>query len=100
MDFIAAFAAYLEKERRYSPNTSRAYVADLRAMAAFAEERGRPEPQRWSSDLLRAHLARVTAPNGERAKPSTIARKQSALRALFHWLRRDQPDLEDPTVQL
>ena len=97
---IEGFASYLRNERRYSPNTTRAYVTDLHAMAAFASERGRPKPEAWSSDLLRAHLARCTDGEGGRARASTLARKQSSLRAFFAWLRRATPELIDPTAIL
>ncbi len=98
--WLDEFEAHLLHERRYSPNTARAYVSDLAAAHAFLADRGRPEPRQWTSDDLRAHLARITTPDGGRAKPSTIARKQSALRALFHWLRRDDAELADPTLML
>jgi integrase/recombinase XerC len=98
---LLSFRDYLVKERRYSPQTARAYLADLRGAAAFAHERGRAEPKEWSSDLLRAHLARCSdGSGGGRASAATIARKQSALRAFFNFLRRRDPSLADPTAGL
>jgi integrase/recombinase XerC len=99
-DPIADFEAHLRHERRYSPNTTRAYITDLVAMDAYARSRGCSEARAWSSDMLRAHLARCTDGEGGRAKAATLARKQSALRAFFKWLRRADPELADPTVAL
>ena len=97
---LEAFATFLRHERRFSENTARAYVSDLRAAAAFAAERGRPDPRTWSADLLRAHLARCGDGAGGRARPATIARKQSTLRAFFDWLERREPETKNPTVAL
>ncbi|MBI5509421.1 MAG: tyrosine-type recombinase/integrase [Deltaproteobacteria bacterium] len=98
-DLLDGFTAYLRQERRASEHTARAYRSDVAQMAAFARDRGRPEPRRWSTDLVRAHLARVVATGG-RAHARTLARKQSALRAFFRWLCRQDPKLADPTVLL
>jgi integrase/recombinase XerC len=97
---VEAFASFLRHERRFSENTVRAYVSDLRAAAAFTAERGRPDPHEWSSDLLRAYLARCTDGAGGRARPATISRKQSTLRAFFDWLERREPGIKNPTLAL
>lgn len=98
---IDSFIAHIRSERRFSENTARAYVTDLRALARFAEERGRGAPQKWTLDLLRSHLARCVgdAP-GSRASAATLARKQSAFRAFFAWMKRDHQLAKDPTEQL
>ena len=97
---VEAFETFLRHERRFSENTVRAYMTDLRAAAAFAAERGRPDPHEWSSDLLRAHLARCTNGDGGRARATTIARKQSTLRAFYDWLERREPEIKNPTLAL
>lgn len=96
---IEAFIAHLRSERRFSENTSRAYSTDLRALAAFCNERGRGDPRAWTLDLLRSHLARCVGDNG-RASAPTLARKQSAFRAFFSWLKREHHVSKDPTEQL
>jgi integrase/recombinase XerC len=99
-ELLDGFAAYLRQERRFSPQTARAYVSDLRQACAFAHERGRTEPRRWTTDLLRAFLARCRRADGSRQSATTLARKHSSLRAFFAWLRRDHPDWPDPTAAL
>ncbi len=96
---IDGFAAYLRGERRFSENTARAYVADLRSVSAFAVERKAPHPSKWTHDLLRSHLARCQGETG-RASAATLARKQSALRAFFAWLKRERAVEKDPTEKL
>lgn len=96
---IDGFDAYLRNERRFSENTARAYVTDLRAMSAFAVERKAAHPKKWTHDLLRSHLARCQGENG-RASAATLARKQSALRAFFAWLKREHVVEKDPTEKL
>ncbi|HSI03900.1 MAG: tyrosine recombinase XerC [Myxococcota bacterium] len=96
---IDGFAAYLRGERRFSENTARAYVADLRAVSAFAVERKATHPSKWTHDLLRSHLARCQGDHG-RASAATLARKQSALRAFFAWLKRERAVENDPTEKL
>jgi integrase/recombinase XerC len=97
---LDGFVAFLRQERRVSEHTARAYKSDLEALMTFARERGRLEAKRWSGDLLRAHLARCTSENGGRAHARTLARKQSAFRTFFKWLRRQNPSLTDPTTLL
>jgi integrase/recombinase XerC len=98
---LDGFAAHLRKERRYSEHTARAYVADVRAAAAFVAECGSAvDPRQWSADLLRAHLAKCSGKEGKRASAATLARKQSALRTFFAWLRREEPRAPDPAAAL
>src|SRR6266404_3226354 len=75
---IEEFAAYLERVERASPHSRRAYVSDLRQLAAFLEERG-TVLDAASRDDLRAFLASRFAANA----PATLARKQGSLRAFY-----------------
>ncbi len=97
---LDGFDSYLRKERRCSEHTARAYVGDLRAAMVFAAERGKRAPRVWTTDLLRAHLARCRAEGGKRLSAATLARKQSALRTFFEWLRREDPSTPDPSAAL
>lgn len=94
---LDGFAAYLRQERRCSEQTARAYLSDIRAAMRFAAERRKPDPRHWTVDLLRAYLASLGRASGQRPAASTLARKQSSLRALFRWLRRDDASIGDPT---
>ncbi len=75
---IESFAAHLAQVERASPHTQRAYLADLRQLAAFLDERGTPLDAATRDDL-RAFLASRFAVNG----PATLARKQASLRAFY-----------------
>jgi integrase/recombinase XerC len=99
-ELFEGFAAFLRHERRYSIETERAYLADLRSLEAFATGRGKPLCQQWSADLIRAHLAQCQGEDGGAAAASTRSRKQSAIRAFFRWLGRMHPEIKDPTTSL
>ena len=75
---IEEFAAYLERVERASPHSRRAYLSDLRQLAAFLEGRG-TVLDGASRDDLRAFLASRFAANA----PATLARKQGSLRAFY-----------------
>ena len=94
-DLLAdAFFAYLARERRYSLNTARAYLADVRGALVFAAQVGEADPHTWGADLIRAHLARCHTPDGKRVSAATRARKLSALKTFFAWLLRDASDAQ------
>lgn len=97
---IDQFSRYLLHERRYSPNTARAYIADLKALGSFAHERKCPKPEEWDVDLLRAFLARSRTRNGKTMSAITLARKQSTFRTFFGWLNRHHPNRQNPATLL
>jgi integrase/recombinase XerC len=81
---LEEFAAHLAQVERASEHTQRAYLSDLRQLAAFLDERG-ISLDASSRDDLRAFLAARAGTNGA----STLARKQAALRAFYeHRVRR------------
>src|SRR5438874_13608106 len=75
---LEAFAAHLAQVERASPHTRRAYLSDLRQLAAFLGERGK-DPDAATRDDLRAFLASRFAASS----PATLARKQASLRAFY-----------------
>lgn len=97
---LDAFDAYLRQQRRLSEHTALAYVGDVRAAMAFAADRNVEDPLTWHADLLRAHLAACRTPAGSHLSATSIARKQSALRCFFAWLRREGLTHNDPTALL
>ena len=83
MKELEEFAAHLAQVERASPHTRRAYLSDLRQLAAFLGER-RVELDAASRDDLRAFLASRFGNNS----PATLARKQASLRTFYqHRLR-------------
>jgi integrase/recombinase XerC len=75
---LEAYAAHLAQVERASPQTQRAYLSDLRQLAAFLDER-HTSLDAATRDDLRAFLAsRFSA-----SIPSTLARKQSSVRAFY-----------------
>jgi integrase/recombinase XerC len=81
---IERFAAYLEAEKRASPHTRRAYLADLAQYAAFLAEQGAALVPS-SPVLVRAFVARAAASAGA----SSLARKLSTLRSFYRFLVRE-----------
>jgi integrase/recombinase XerC len=81
---LARFAAHLETERRASPHTRRAYLADLAQYAAFLAEQGAALVPS-SPVLVRAFVARAAATAG----PTSLGRKLSAIRSLYRFLVRE-----------
>ena len=75
---IDEFGVHLERVERRSPHTRRAYLVDLRQLAAFLDQRG-VTLDAATRDDLRAFLAARFGND----KPSTLARKQSSLRAFY-----------------
>src|SRR5205823_863695 len=78
VDPTSRFAAHLARVERASAHTERAYVSDLRQLAAFLDERG-ISLDAATRDDLRAFLASRYSAN----TPATLARKQSSLRAFY-----------------
>lgn len=86
-DLVARFQRHLQHERRASPATVRAYLANVRQWLAFLEEkRGRPP---LVSDLDLLGLRGFLASRHGLDQGVTVARKLSALRAFYRYLRRE-----------
>jgi integrase/recombinase XerC len=81
---LRRFDAYLETERRASPHTRRAYLVDLSQYAAYLAELGQPVIPS-SPAVVRGFLARQAGTAGA----TSLARKLSALRALYRFLVRE-----------
>ena len=94
---IDGFARYLASERGFSPNTVRAYCADLSGLATFAEERAVATVDGLTLELLRDWLWEGTQAGLARA---TIARRSASARGFTAWLTRDGVLPSDPAVRL
>jgi len=94
--FIEAFLRHLELERRLSKHTVRAYAADLQQWTEFLKSEGMEEtPEGVNSKVIRAYLSAMARSGLSRR---TIARRMAAIRAFHKYLRRDRPELSDPTA--
>src|SRR5262249_47383839 len=75
---LTEFAEHLARIARASPHTRRAYLSDLRQLAAWLAESGK-SLDGADRDDLRAFLASRFGAN----QPATLARKQASLRAYY-----------------
>ena len=77
----------MQSEKRASPHTVRAYLANLKEFLAFVEtKRPKVAPRHLDIPILRSYLASLFDLN----EPVTIARKLSSVRAFLRFLRRER----------
>jgi integrase/recombinase XerC len=81
---IRRFAAHLQSERRASPHTLRAYLADLGRYADYLADSALPLVP-GSPAAVRGYLSREARASG----PTTLGRKLSAVRALYRFLVKE-----------
>ncbi|HEX9092536.1 MAG TPA: tyrosine recombinase XerC [Coriobacteriia bacterium] len=93
-EMVDRFVTHLRVERNVSPETVRAYAADLARYLEWAEREGLDplalaptEMRRYLADMDRARYAR-----------RTIARRLSSVRALFAYLQREGLCATDPAA--
>ena len=91
---VEAFAVHLEKVRRLSPATVRAYRTDLRGLVEAA---GDIELREVDIEHLREWLWKSTQRGDERA---TIARRTSSARTFFRWVHEEDLIAADPSLRL
>jgi integrase/recombinase XerC len=97
MSFAAAIRAFdgaLRAEQNRSPETRRAYVSDVRQLAAFVGEGIAP------GDVTPVRVRAFLASLHPSCDASTLSRKLSALRAFYAHLRREGLCATDPTAAL
>jgi site-specific recombinase XerD len=80
-----------------APATVVAYTRDVAAFVAWAERGGIRDPAAVTRLVLRRYLAFLTT---RRYARTTVARKASALRRYFGWVRRAGALGDDPTIRL
>ena len=90
---IADFDRYLRAERGGGPNTRRAYLSDV---AALAESLDSVEPEEVGADHVRQWLAGL---HGTRSA-ATLARRLAGVRAFYRFLQREGHVTLDPTAGL
>lgn len=95
-DTVAEFLAALGAERGASPHTLAAYRADLRHFTLFLDAIGRSCDQVNADDVL-AYIERLQR---DGLKPSSIARRLSAVRGFARYLVREGQLANDPTQHM
>ncbi|MFS0893601.1 tyrosine-type recombinase/integrase [Microbacterium sp. 179-I 3D3 NHS] len=91
---IEAFVVHLERVRRLSPATVRAYRSDLRDLATSA---GDPAVDAVDLEVLRDWLWQATQRGDAR---STLARRAAAARSFFSWSHEEGLIDTDPSLRL
>ncbi|MBN2490776.1 MAG: tyrosine recombinase XerC [Planctomycetes bacterium] len=84
---VDAYLDHLRHQRRVSSHTLRGYGTDLRELLEFAEEERLGHPAAMSHLKVRKYLARL---RGRGLKATSIRRKTSAVRGLFHFLIQER----------
>lgn len=94
MIILTAFENYLRSIRGYSENTIRAYTADLRCFARWANEN--LSEARWST-LTRDDIdAFLTYQVEQGLKPTTTNRQLSAISSLYRFFQRQGLKVDNP----
>lgn len=100
-EWIERFAEYLRVERDASPHTLRGYRAELEALAEdLAERRGGATAPLAVASISRADLRAHLAKRLVGRKRTTTARKLSAFRTFFRFVRREGGIASDPSEVL
>lgn len=95
-DHLGAFLEMLTAERNAALNTRTAYKRDLEEVAIFLKKRGR-DLSAATTDDLRDYLSLLAAND---ARPTTAARRLSALRQFFKFIHGEGWRADDPTAAL
>lgn len=96
-NLIELFVDSLAAERQAAANTQEAYARDLRGLARWLADRGRPPPGAASAQDLRDHLADLAARGFARR---TQARRLSAIREFHRFLVVEGIRGDDPAETL
>ena len=97
-EILDDYARHLELERGRSEHTRRAYLADLRSLFAFLDERAPGTGlSAMSLPVLRSWLAAQAAAGTAR---TTLARRTSAVKTFTAWATRRGLLSDDPAVRL
>lgn len=89
------FARHLRVERGRSEHTLRAYLGDLRALAAFLDETGVPSLADVRLVDLRSWLG-----SQQGAARSTVSRRAASAKTFFRWAARNGTIPQDPALRL
>lgn len=91
-EVIHLFKTYLEEEKGYSSNTSKAYLDDIYTLIHFLDNEQFGDLLTVSPRIARFYVATLH----EQYSPSSIARKISSLRSLFNFLGKESLMKQNP----
>lgn len=95
---LNAFLHYLQYEKRYSLLTVQAYESDLEQFFLFIETQyEHREATRVSAAQVRSWLAELSE---QGLAPRSMQRKLSALKSMFHWMRKQGLTENNPLKQV
>ncbi len=94
---IESFISYLHNVKKTSTNTELSYKRDLKKFATFFEERGIDSIKDVTEHDLRAYIQYM---NDNDFKPATISRNIASIKALYHFLSKDNADIVDISDKL
>lgn len=92
------FIRYIQNERRYSPHTLTAYMADLKQFSAYLSDSF--EVSELTSVTERMVRSWVVHLHEEGAGPSTVNRKLSTLRSFYRFMKREGLITLDPSRRI
>ncbi len=99
MEQLREFLDYIRLNRNVSPHTVAGYESDLSQFVAFAGDhtgkRGALQPKHLDLDTIRGFLGEL---HRRRQSRATVARKVSAVRTFFRYLRREGFVEADPAA--
>lgn len=96
-EVLEAFGDHLRHERGRSAHTVRAYLGDVRSMAAALADAGVTELSQVRVSHLRAWLASMAGQGSSRA---TLSRRLAASRTFYRWAVRTGRLPQDPSLRL
>jgi integrase/recombinase XerC len=87
-ELVVRYSEHLRAEKRQSPETVRAYLANVQELLAFIEQKRNRTPTLRDLDMLhlRTYLASLFGKN----EAVTVGRKLSAIRSFLRFLRRER----------
>ena len=92
---LALFQSYLEKEKRYSPHTVRAYIDDINQVFALLELN--PSDQKHQSELNPQMIRTFIVQSVKKGlKPKSVNRKLSSCRAFYRYLMTMNTTISNP----
>lgn len=94
---LEAYERYLTYELHRSPETMRAYLADLRDFFDYARRHGTTHLSHITLELLRGWLA---THHQKQAARSSMARRTSSIRSFFLWAEEEELIATNPALKL